>query len=50
MRLRRALVGTLLAAVAVPAAAQAADYGGGTAIEERREVEAPAHDRDRAHP
>ncbi len=32
MRLRRALVGTLLAAVAVPAAAQAADYGGGTAM------------------
>jgi hypothetical protein len=32
MRLRRALVGTLLAAIALPAAAEAADYGGGTAV------------------
>jgi hypothetical protein len=32
MRLRRTLVGTLLAAIALPAAAQAADYGGGTAV------------------
>ena len=31
-RLRRALVGTLLATIAVPAGAQAADYGGGTAV------------------
>jgi hypothetical protein len=32
MPIRRALVGTLLAAIALPAAAQAADYGGGTAV------------------
>jgi hypothetical protein len=30
---RRALVGGLLAAIALPAAAQAADYGGGTAVD-----------------
>lgn len=34
MRIRRALVGTVLAAVAFPAAAHAADYGGGTAVKE----------------
>jgi hypothetical protein len=32
MRVRRALVGGLLAAIAFPAAADAADYGGGTAV------------------
>jgi hypothetical protein len=32
MRIRRALVGTVLAAIAFPAAADAADYGGGTAL------------------
>jgi hypothetical protein len=32
MSIRRALVGTLLAAIALPAAAPAADYGGGTAV------------------
>jgi hypothetical protein len=32
MRIRRALVGTVLAAIAFPAAAEAADYGGGTAV------------------
>jgi hypothetical protein len=32
MTIRRALVGTVLAAIALPAVADAADYGGGTAV------------------
>ncbi len=34
---RRALVGSVLAALALPVAAQAADYGGGTAVDSFRE-------------